>query len=176
MAFEILVATKRRNCCTCFLRNSMSGRHTRIVKSDDNWRATEVCHLSIWSLIVTIKRYLIKLPRSIPNSITLSKGRRSFVFLFRHLGQGNRTWAIDGHYSGILIHSWMHSSQTRPGLESHYFLLQWSWYRVPVRSVKCERGGGLLKCARHRWNSIEVVCVIIVTCFTIELVHKIMRW
>ncbi len=81
-----------------------------------------------------------------------SKGIQTFVFLFRHLGQSNRTWAIDGRYSGILIHSWMHLSQTRPGLERRYFLLQWSRYRVPVRSVKCERGGGIIKMACLFWN------------------------
>ena len=70
-----------------------------------------------------VKRYLIKLPCSIYIMLHFQKGRQNFVFLFRLLGQSKRAGAINDRYSGILIHSWMHSSLTRPGLAITHFLL-----------------------------------------------------
>jgi len=73
--------------------------------------------------IQNVKRYLIKLPCSIYIMLHFQKGRRNFFFLFRLLGQSNRAGAINDCYLGILIHSWMHTSLTRPGLADIHFLL-----------------------------------------------------
>ena len=78
-----------------------------------------------WNSVLSTQKakYVIKLPCSIYIMLYFQKGRQNFVFLFRLLGKSNRAGAINDRYSGILIHSWMHSSLTRPGLADIHFLL-----------------------------------------------------
>jgi len=79
------------------------------------------CHMPIHNCL-NVERCLIKLPCSIYH-VTFSKGKPICVFLFCLLGQSNRAGAMNVRHSGILIHSRMHSSLTKPGLANIPFLL-----------------------------------------------------
>ena len=87
------------------------------------WRIPASSKLSVPSIIQTLNVILLNYP-DLSNLLHCHTGRRSFVFLFRLLGQSNRTWAINVRQSVILIHLRMHSSQTRLGFTYTNFLRQ----------------------------------------------------
>ncbi len=90
-----------------------------------------------------VKRYLMKLPRSI-EFYYIFKGQTKFCLSCPPLGAeqlhlGDR-WPLFGHpYPLMNAFEPDQAWGGKPLLSSPM-----KWYRVPVKSVKCEQGGGLL--------------------------------